>query len=665
SAHQPGFQLTQDNARAVTEICAHLDGLPLAIELAAARIAFESPVALLSHLGTRLRVLVDGARDLPARQQTMRGTLDWSYQLLAPNERAVFRRLALFAGGCDREAADSVCRLRDDEELDVESALPSLVSKNLIRHDGRGDSSTGRVTMLETIREYARDRLQQQGETDATARLHFAYYAALAETASQHLTGTTQGAWLKRLDGEHDNLRVALQWAEESGESEAGLQLAGALWRYWFRRGHLSEGLGWLERFLAHNAMAGHNAVSTARARALSGAGILAHRQGDYSRALALLEQSLADWRALGDDVRSASALNNMALVARAQGSADRAMSLWREALALLPTGADARLTALMLNNLATLHQERADFAHALALYEQSISIRRELGDVFGIANVLGNLGELAREQGDYVRAVALMREALALQRELGDRLSIALSLNNLGIAACDQGSLDEAESLLTESLTLFRQAEDRRNAALTLANLGNVERLRHHDDRARNLIEESLSICQSLGDIQSLGYARLYQGLVAYDQGRAAEAERMLRDALTSLRATGSKTLIARCLEALSRITYGTHPASALRVLAAMGALRATIGAPQSPVERGVCSRLLEDVRAVLGDERFQTIWAEGAAFSLDDAVAEASVAAPGAPSLTDTSAARHHPFILAPRAARGPAAPPPPPSR
>jgi len=471
-AVKPTFALTEANAGAIAAICARLDGLPLAIELAAACVKLLPPKVLLARLrgegrervgtGAALQVLTGGARDLPERQRTMRHTIAWSYDLLGAGDQALFRRIAVFAGGCTLEAAERVCAATGDDSDDARATesmpgtgdvlqgLASLVDKSLLRpHEGPGDPSPAgagddtpdgepRVAMLETIREYALERLAASGERDALERRHALYYLELARAAESGLRGPAQARWLGRLAAEVDNLRAALDWARASGEVATGLRLAGALWRFWQVRGYLSEGRGRLEDLLALGERDGVALPVPAevRAGALNGAGALAWSQGDYGRAAALCEEALALYRDLGDKGGLALALDTLGFVARDQGNYGRAMALLGESLALYRALGDTWSVAFALNDLGLLAVDQGQYADADALYAESLPLRRALGDERGVAVVLSNLGIVATDRGEYERASALFEQSLDLYRALGDRWSAALALNCLGDVA-------------------------------------------------------------------------------------------------------------------------------------------------------------------------------------------------------------------------------------
>jgi predicted ATPase/DNA-binding CsgD family transcriptional regulator len=442
-AARPDFQVTSANAPAIAELCARLDGLPLAIELAAARIKLLSPQALLARLGRRLDLLTGGARDLPVRQQTLRATIDWSYDLLEPDERVLFARLGAFVRGCTLEAVEAVCLPGEDRPLEVLDGLALLVDRSLLRQV-EGVQGEPRFGMLEIIREYAAERLEASGEAETLRRRHAEYFLSLAEQAAPELLGPQQSNWLERLEREHDNLRAALGWALERGAEALGLPLVAALGRFWAVRGHLSEGQEWLERALSR--WTGGRAP--ARAGALSAAGHLAYIRSEYERAVLLHDQSLQLQRALGDHAGVALSLHNLGRVAHYRREYERAAALYDESLAIRRELGDMRGVALSLNSAAVLARDRGDDARARVLYEESLALFRELGDTWGVGLLLNNLARVERDQQNWERTAELCSESLALFQDLGDRHGIAWVLSNLAIVAQRRGALEESGQL-------------------------------------------------------------------------------------------------------------------------------------------------------------------------------------------------------------------------
>jgi predicted ATPase len=442
-AVRPDFAVTNENAPAVAEICHRLDGLPLAIELAAARVRLLPPQAMLAHLDRRLPLLTGGARDLPARQQTLRRAIDWSYDLLAEAEQALFRRLAAFVGGCTLEAVEAVCNGAGDLQVDALEGVASLVDKSLLQQEAQPDGGP-RFRMLETIREYGLERLEASGEAEGTRGRHAAFFRALAEQAEPELLGPQQAAWLARLEPEYDNLRAALAWSAERGEAETGLCLGGALWRFWAVRGHLGEGRERLAGLLALAPMR-----TAARAKALNAVGYLALWQGDYAAAQALHEEGLAIGRELGDRQGIAWSLNNLGLVARLRGDYATARTLCAEALVTYRALGDRTREAFVLNHLGRVAYYQGDHAQARALHEQSLARRREMGDLWGVAHSLSDLADVALAQGDHTAARGLLEEGLALFQELGDRQTSVHCLEGFAALAAAQSQPERAVRLL------------------------------------------------------------------------------------------------------------------------------------------------------------------------------------------------------------------------
>jgi predicted ATPase len=478
-AVNPGFSLTTQNAPVVAAICRRLDGLPLAIEIAVARIKVLPPQALLARLTPEsghslLHLLTGGAQDLPARQQTVRNAVAWSYDLLDAAEQTLFRRLAIFAGGWTLEGAEAVCALPGSPDLAVLDELSSLEGKSLVEYVELAPGQA-RFRYLEVIREYALERLEASGETATLRVRHAACYRALAQEVEPALKGPDQADALARLDQEQDNLRAALRWACAGGDLEIGLQTAGALRRMWEIRGYLSEGRQWFAELLARAERGEAQVAGSTRALAVYGAGTLAYRQSDYAQASILLEESLALWRALADTRGVAAALNDLGNVAMSSGDHERARLLYLQSLDLRRELADPWGIGSVLNNLAIVAEEQHDYARAVAWYEESIAIRRELGDTSAIASGLGNLGAAAMDHGDYERAAACFKEGLALQRALGDRRGTAVLLNHFGALTFLQGRYEEAAVLLREGLVLSREIGDKLRIAALIETLGTV----------------------------------------------------------------------------------------------------------------------------------------------------------------------------------------------
>jgi predicted ATPase/class 3 adenylate cyclase/Tfp pilus assembly protein PilF len=492
-AAQAGFRLVDENARMVAEICARLDGLPLAIELAAAYCRTLSPQAILARLTgavgpSSLRMLTGSLRDLPARQRTLRGAIDWSYNLLDVGEKKLFTRLAVFTGGCTPEAVEVVCNIGGDLSMDVLDGLTSLVNKSMLQ-PATGIKGEPRFTLLETIREYALERLEASGEARLLRQYHAGYYLNLAGRAEPELrAGPQQVAWLDRLEQEHGNLRAALTWSLERGEGEIALLLSSALWRFWYWHSHLSEGSHWLD--LALDATRNDKQMATIRVRVLNGAGNLASARGDYERARALLEEGLALGREPGtaSKVDLAPLLNTLGTVTVNQGDYQQAKIFYEECLALQREQDDRVGIAHVLNNLGVVVSNQGNYQQAQTFLEESLARFQELEIKWGIAYALGNLGRAALCLGDYARATTQIEESLALCQELGDRDGVAECFARLGGVAAAQGDAERAASLYRKGLSLYQQVGDKPGVAECLKELAKVMRMLGQPGRAARL---------------------------------------------------------------------------------------------------------------------------------------------------------------------------------
>jgi predicted ATPase/transcriptional regulator with XRE-family HTH domain len=491
-AVQPTFTLTAGTAPVVAEICRRLDGIPLAIELAAPRVRLLGPDALLARLDRRLAVLTGGSRDLPARQQTMRATIDWSYGLLDETARRLFARMAVFAGGGTLEALEAVCA---DGESDVLSGMEILLDSSLAIRLGDGEPRAG---MLETIREYARDRLRGLGEEEERSQAHARYYLNLAEDLAPDLTGSEQVASLARLQREQENLRAALGGLLERNEAEAALLLVAALWRMWFMSGQAAEGRRWIEATLALDGTL-DDVLKPLRMRALRGISALCLVLADLRAGETFARQSLALARELNDPLGSADVLNSLGNLLRNRGEAEAAIPYFEESLALFRQAGDARGISMTLNNLGAALRHTGDSAQAVGLHEESLAIRRRLEDSWGVAMILLNLGLAALNTGDLSRGASAGEETLALSRRLGNAHGVALALDLLGRVDQAERSVDRAIPRFVESLRVSREVGDRGLVADTLMALAAARAQTGDALRATRLLAAAVTIQASL----------------------------------------------------------------------------------------------------------------------------------------------------------------------
>ncbi len=498
---KPDFEVTGENGSAVAEICASLDGLPLAIELAAARIKIFPPRVLLQRLDSRLKTLTGGARDLPARQQTLRDAIAWSYDLLDDSEKTLFRRLGAFVGGFTLEAAEAVCDFQGDLGIDVVDGIALLVDKSLLWQQS-GPSGGPRFGMLETIREYALEHLAVHGETERVRREHAHCLLRLAEAADSALVGPQQAVWFERLMAEQDNLRAALAWTLANNELDWGLRFVGALYRFWSFRGNRTEGTRWSEATLVRT---GYAVRTAACAKALYGAGWLARLEGNGDRAATYCEASGRILRELGDDRGAAYSFHLLGLIVSESGDLPRAYSLHQENLVFFEAIEDERGKSYSHFGLGMIAAARAKYATARTHFEQSVAIRRRLGDKGILAYALGWLGLVTVRLGDIAAARAALEEGMAVRRELGDEGGLGGSLEGLAAVAAAAGQGVRAARL-------FGAAESAREMAGSRALEFEIPEYRHNVAVTRNqMAEDDFAAAWAEGRTMTLEQAMAY----------------------------------------------------------------------------------------------------------------------------------------------------------
>jgi predicted ATPase/DNA-binding CsgD family transcriptional regulator len=597
-AIKPDLAVTKANMQAIAAICTHLDGLPLAIELAAARIKLLPPRALLERLTRRLDVLTSGAQNVSARQQTLRNTLAWSYNLLDGEEQRLFRRLSVFVRGCTLEAIESMCSTFADGAQQILDVVTSLIDKSLLHQIGQGGEEP-RLVMLETIREYGLEVLAASGEEEIARRAHASYYLSLAEKAEPELGGPCQAVWLERLEREHDNLHAALHWLVTQGQARhdmvIALRLGGALRRFWLVRGYWREGQDFLERALA----AKEEVEAAVRAKALIAAANLAVTRSDYERAAVLCQESLALCRELGDQPGIAYSLYLLAWAAR----------------------------------------DRENFAEARAFTEEALAFFKDLGDQERIVWSLYTLASLDALLGEYSQARALLEQSFALFKEQENKIGLAWSLNTLARVYLDsQTDTARIPSLLEQSLALWRELGDPRGTASTLLLSGQLAFHQGDSDVAHELAQEGMRLFKEIADRQGIAMACILLARVAAFRGDATVARGLYEEGLTNARETRHAWLMAACLEGLASIVAaqeeeGIHAVDgspgeqaclwAAQLWGAAEELREAVGVPIPFVERADYERLVAGVRTRLGGQAFATAWAQGRTMTPEQALA------------------------------------------
>ena len=541
---RPSFRVTDQNAAAILTICQRLDGLPLAIELAAARMRMLSAAQLADRMDDIFVVLVGGARSAPPRHQALRATLDWSHDLLDRDERAVFRRLAVFSGGFTLHAAERVAAGGDIGSDAMLELLTRLADKSLLRVEHAGDES--RYFLLATIRDYARERLAEAAESDQARRAHMEYFTQLVEGAAARLEHEGEAGagqlelQLDRLDAELPNLRRAFQTAQESGDAIAALRIAGPLGRYAYLRGRYQEIRQWMDAAVTSYP----DAPAGLRAKALLGSGRLAFLQCDYAPAVRRLKTALELYRELGDPQGIAGSLQVLGSVAREQGRYARALELHAESLAVAEAAADRRAAASAHGYLAFASWLQRDFGQGAEQASLALAAFRELGDVEGTGWSLISLGTVARYQGDVKRASALLAESLALAEGIGFREGIAWCSEQLGLIAAADGD-PAAIALLRRALDLHRELRDRWRSASVLEDLAMIAAGQGHARPAARLLGAAqalretigtvIALCERLQHSQTVKEVRTALGDQAFDaalrQGALATPEELTAD--------------------------------------------------------------------------------------------------------------------------------------
>lgn len=651
------FTITDVHAPLLAAICHRLDGIPLAIELAAAR-ARSMPLSQLEEeLDDCFRILIGGNRAALPRHQTLRATLDWSHNLLTVQEKALLRRLSVFAEGCSREAAEQVCAGEGIATRAVLELLTSLLDKSLLVY--KEEAGKARYHLLETVRQYGQDWLTQTGERDAVRARHRDYFLQLAEQAEPELEGANQAEWLQRLETEHENFQAALEGGILAGDARTCLRLCGALSPFWWTRGYLSEGRQWCARTLD---MAGSQERAYDRAKALNAAGLLAHYQSDYvfarschEEALGIWEElgersgmahsllhlgqaahyqsdfniarscyaaSLTLWRELGDQGNTIRSLNSLGDVAAKQGDSVFARSCHEESLAICREMREPGNIARALLHLGHTLLSQWDFSGAISCYEQCLTICQETGDRRGILRALSGLGVAAQYQCDYSRAQSYFEKALALYREAGDRRSTANILNNIGSTLYAQRDYKSACSYYAESLTIYREIEDRQGIAY--AHIGMVYLAHAQGDYPTALahLEESLPLFREVGDQNGIAHALNLWGDVAYSQEDYTTAWQHITESLLLYR-YGSRSDTANLLGTLANIAYKLcNPERAAVLWGASEALQEEIGWSPPPHQRAQYDISIAQVRQALDAEAFTIAWSAGQRMTKDGAI-------------------------------------------
>ena len=610
---KPHFQLTKDNASSVAQICSRLDGIPLAIELAAARVRALSVEQIAARLDDRFHLLTGGSRTALPRQQTLRAMIDWSFNLLSEQEKHLLRRLAVFIGGWTLEAAEQVC-VEERGGLDILDLLTHLVDKSLVNMEESAEDV--RYRMLETTRQYAREMLMMSEETRIYRDQHLEYFLKYAETAQLELRGRKQAEWMSLLETEHDNLRAALEWSQGT-RPELGLRIAVALIDFWDTHGHLTEARRWLETMLQKTA---HLDPSPARVDALLGAMAFAIRQTDLEISRKLLEDGLALARAIDYNAGIARGLMARGVVAEYfEGDFEKAEEYYNAGLDIYRRTGDKLAIGQALGPLASCALKGYEFSHAEKLYRESLSLFREIENEREIAGALENLAEVALERRNYTDAHSFAEESLSLYRKLEDKHGIATALRALGVAAHNQENLDLARSSCEQSAEIFRELGDRGCLILSLAAL--ARQLQHLGElqRAFDIIQEARKILD--GVEKELVATNVFDvfGRIAFAMGNLSEAQRQFRDGLAFQQEGKDVHFVPSLLEGLAGLI---EPQDAIRLLGSAAIMREKTNVPLMRIEQGEYERTIAALKSRVNDADFRSLWEEGLAMTVDEAI-------------------------------------------
>jgi predicted ATPase len=666
---QPDFSLTNANASQVALICHRLDGIPLAIELAVARVKMMRVEQVAARLDDRFRLLTGGSRTALPRHQTLRALIDWSYDLLSEVERTLLERLSVFAGGWTLEAAEAICAGGNLERYDVLDLLTQLVNKSLVVPDRESDSEV-RYRLLETIRQYARERLLEAGGSDKVRERHLDYYLKFARRAEPELRGPYQVEWLDRLEKEVDNIRAALEWAMDVN-IEASLQIAGSLLWFWHIRGRKTEGIDWLGRALSKDAQGRNDGLISStqpltRGKVLNALGSLMVMHGSPERGCEYSEESLRLHQGLGLAGRkgAAHALWNLAQGAAHQEDFERAKALTEQSIALFQELGDKFGIAQCLDNLGSFPLVRSDYAKAKAIWEEDLTLRRELGDKDGAAWILSCLGELAFWQGDHERALSLYTESQKAFREVGNKWAVSMALSGVGSVVLAQGETERAAKLYEEALAfgqdmgdqnaiagrrydlarvawsqgnyeqsarlyeetlayLRRELNNKGAIAGTLFELGEVAWAQGNLELATKRYEESLAVGREINGQFTIASALNGLGKVASARGESDTAQSLHKEALSISQKTGTRWGIMYTLEDLAALAVvQRNMERAVRLFGATAIFYSQFRFLMSPLERDNHERNVATARAALSEEACATAWAVGQAMTMEQAI-------------------------------------------
>lgn len=618
------FRLTDSNAATIAEICRRLDGLPLALELAATRLRLFNPKALLSRLEKSLPLLTGGARDMPDRHRTLYNSIDWSYNLLSPAEKQLFTLMSVFVGGYTLSAVESLAAtISADPNAGTLDQLDSLVAQSLVRRwqwqdSGEEAEREPRFWMLATIREFALEKLAEQQGTHAARTAHANYFLNVAEEARGYLRGPQQEVWFDKLERDHNNFRAALTFLFDGEDPMAGARLVSVLAWFWYVRGFYTEGRRWISLTLSaveqNNHDTGNSETLALRADILRIAGILAYMQSDHDQAVDFSKQALKIARRLEDKGLIARTLNNIGTILDQQGKTRESHSYHEESLQIRREMGDRPGMAHVLANLALVRERQGDHEQASSMCEECITIAREMGDNTRLASYIYHRGKLAFRRGDLPRAEQALRESLALSREIKFKACELWCLSELGLVLCEKGDPAEANKVLEEGLELSRQAGDLTETSWVLLGQGVAALITHDYDRARATLQEAVQLRRQLREY-NLSTIETLEWL--------ATAEARIAVATDDRRQTSDDEPQAARQPLLATEQRKAHARRAVLLFGVSDARRKVVEAVTSPVWRPIHARSLGSAQEVLGKQAFSEAWTAGQTLAFEDACA------------------------------------------
>jgi predicted ATPase/DNA-binding CsgD family transcriptional regulator/Tfp pilus assembly protein PilF len=632
---RPGFELSPQNADPIARLCRSLDGMPLAIELAAARTSVLSPEEILARLDRRFSLLTEGGRGAPTRHQTLRGAIDWSYSLLDEDERALLRRLSVFVGSFSLEAVLGVCASANVggwDEFRVIDLIAGLADKSLVAvEEGRGET---RYRLLDTIRGYASEKLEAAGEAPEVRDRHLCWHLDLAERARPNLQGPNQKLWLDRLQAEYANIRLALRWARSRDEEGCGdgesLRFMAALWRFWYVRCYYTEGRGWLEWALAEHP----DMPLGSKALALYGLATLLAEQGNMEQAVQVQHDSLDLYKELEDRQGISYALTNLASMEQRRGNFDVSKRLLHESIEIKREMGNRLGVAGSLNNLGNALDAQGDYRQAREVYTESLQIMREVGEKRGIAYTLNNLGHVNLRMGDYADAIRQIEESLSVKRELDDTSGLAMSLCYLGEVEMYRQNFSAARQQFEATEGLLRDLDEKLFSLTLLSRQAYLALYEGQVNDAQTLLDKAIKLAQETGAREYVPLLHLCLGRLTWKEGRKVEATALLNASLSKAGQLGLKDVLSDGFLLAAHITdeRGAIQRSAVLIGAANRLLEET-GYKPHPLDEEANARLKVAVETKLGPARWAAAQADGRALDLEDAVALATSDLPAAP--------------------------------